>query len=98
MNIRSLAGRDTSATRRKPGTRDDLLYENPNKTVSAEARSAAAFEAAFRGQAPAAQAPVAPAPNGYYGGSWNVDDDDADVGDGYWGGFIRSDDVVGGGG
>lgn len=53
-NLRSVPGRVTSSTRRPPGTRDELMYQNTMKTSSAERRLRAAYAARIRGVLPAA--------------------------------------------
>ncbi|CAM9248189.1 unnamed protein product [Scytosiphon promiscuus] len=50
---RSVAGRVTSSTRRPPGTRDELMYQNTSKTSSAQRRLRAAYAARIRGVSPA---------------------------------------------
>ncbi|CAN0496527.1 unnamed protein product [Ectocarpus sp. 12 AP-2014] len=50
---RSVAGRVTSSTRRPPGTRDELMYQNTSKTSSEQRRLRAAYAARIRGVSPA---------------------------------------------
>eukprot|EP00903_Cladosiphon_okamuranus_P009619 g9155.t1 len=50
---RSVAGRVTSSTKRPPGTRDELMYQNTSKTSSAQRRLRAAYAARIRGVSPA---------------------------------------------
>ncbi|CAN0313173.1 unnamed protein product [Ectocarpus sp. 6 AP-2014] len=49
---RSVAGRVTSSTRRPPGTRDELMYQNTSKTSSEQRRLRAAYAARIRGVSP----------------------------------------------
>lgn len=48
LMLRSVAGRVTSSTKRPPGTRDELMYQNTSKTSSAQRRLRAAYAARIR--------------------------------------------------
>lgn len=48
LQYRSVPGRVTSSTKRPPGTRDELMYQNTSKTSSAQRRLRAAYAARIR--------------------------------------------------